>query len=107
MYDWKKTPISLAIKSKLRADLAEAGFKTVGDLVDADPADIVKKVKGVGLVRAERLRDAALASVLSEVTVEPVEPKQKSAGNTLFVILAIFAVVGIAILVNLAIDFAA
>jgi hypothetical protein len=66
LYDWKKKPISLAINSKMNADLIEAGFKTVGDLVDADPADIAAKVKHCGLKRAEKIRSAALADALSD-----------------------------------------
>ena len=66
MYDWKNKPVSLAIKSKLRAELVEAGFKTVGDLVDADPADIAARVHNIGLKRAENIRNAALASALAD-----------------------------------------
>ena len=65
-YDWKDKPVSLAIRSKLRFDLMEAGFKTVGDVIDADPADIAAKVKHCGLKRAENIRNAALASALAD-----------------------------------------
>ena len=65
-YDWKDKPVSLAIKSKLRTELVEAGFKTVGDLVDADPADIAARVHNIGLKRAENIRNAALASALAD-----------------------------------------
>lgn len=65
-YDWKDKPVSLAIKSKLRAELVEAGFKTVGDLVDADPADIAARVHNIGLKRAESIRNAALANALAD-----------------------------------------
>ena len=66
MYDWKDKPVSLAIRSKLRFDLMEAGFKTVGDVIDADPADIAAKVKHCGLKRAEKIRNEALADALSD-----------------------------------------
>ena len=66
MYNWKSKPVSLAIKSKLRTELVEAGFKTVGDLVDADPADIAARVHNIGLKRAENIRNAALASALAD-----------------------------------------
>ena len=66
MYDWKNKPVSLAIKSKLRTELVEAGFKTVGDLVDADPADIAARVHNIGLKRAENIRNSALASALAD-----------------------------------------
>jgi hypothetical protein len=75
MYDWKNKPVSLAIKSKLRTELVEAGFKTVGDLVDADPADIAAKVHNIGLKRAENIRNAALASALADVLEK--KPKQR------------------------------
>lgn len=75
MYDWKDKPVSLAIKSKLRAELVEAGFKTVGDLVDADPADIAARVHNIGLKRAENIRNAALASALADVLEK--KPKQR------------------------------
>lgn len=66
MYDWKNKPISVAIKSKLRFDLMEAGFKTVGDVIDANPADIAAKIKHCGLKRAEKIRSAALADALAD-----------------------------------------
>lgn len=75
MYDWKNKPVSLAIKSKLRTELVEAGFKTVGDLVDADPADIAAKVHNIGLKRAENIRNAALANALAEVLEGQKKPK--------------------------------
>jgi len=79
MYDWKSKPVSLAIKSKLRTDLVEAGFKTVGDLVDADPADIASKVHNIGLKRAENIRNAALASALADALEGQKKPKQRKA----------------------------
>lgn len=75
MYDWKNKPVSLAIKSKLRFDLMEAGFKTVGDVVDADPADIAAKVKHCGPKRAESIRNAALANALAEALEGQKKPK--------------------------------
>ena len=75
MYDWKNKPVSLAIKSKLRTELVEAGFKTVGDLVDADPADIAAKVHNIGLKRAESIRNAALANALAEALESQKKPK--------------------------------
>jgi len=74
-YDWKHKPVSLAIKSKLRAELVEAGFKTVGDLVNADPADIAAKVHNIGIKRAEKIRNAALADAIADVSEK--KPKQR------------------------------
>lgn len=76
MYDWKNKPVSLAIKSKLRAELVEAGFKTVGDLVNADPADIAAKVHNIGIKRAEKIRNAALADALAGVSEQKPEPRK-------------------------------
>lgn len=72
--DWKNKPVSLAIKSKLRFDLMEAGFKTVGDVIDADPADIAAKVKHCGLKRAEKIRSEAFADALSDAFAEQAQP---------------------------------
>ena len=100
MYDWKDKPVSLAIRSKLRFDLMEAGFKTVGDVIDADPADIAAKVKHCGLKRAENIRNEALADALAEIVANKprtvfveVQPKPFSYVKLGLTILAIVAIV--------------
>jgi hypothetical protein len=54
---WRSTPLEDIIPtSRLIDDFARAGYETAGDILDADPEDLAADVYGVGLRRAELIR---------------------------------------------------
>ena len=54
---WRSTPLEDIIPtSRLIDDFARAGYATAGDVLDADPEDLAADIYGVGLRRAELIR---------------------------------------------------
>ena len=56
-YAWRAIPVDQIMPaSRLLDDLERAGYKTAGDILDADPSDLALDVKGVGPKRALEIR---------------------------------------------------
>ena len=66
--EWKKKPLDEALKGmKALPHLKEAGFKTVGDVVDASAEEIADRTLFIGIKRARNLRDVALLDALNDL----------------------------------------
>ncbi len=56
-YAWRATPLDEIIPySRLLDDFERAGYETAGDILDAEPWDLVDNVYGVGPKRAIAIR---------------------------------------------------
>jgi hypothetical protein len=56
-YAWRATPMDQIMPaSRLLDDLERAGYKTAGDVLDAEPSDLALDVKGIGPKRALEIR---------------------------------------------------
>jgi hypothetical protein len=56
-YAWRATSMDQIMPaSRLLDDLERAGYKTAGDILDAEPSDLALDVKGIGPKRALEIR---------------------------------------------------
>ena len=56
-YAWRNKPLGDVMPtSRLLDDLERAGYKTAGDVLDAEPSDLALDVKGIGPKRALEIR---------------------------------------------------
>jgi len=61
---WKAIPLhAILTTSGLVDDLYDAGYETAGDILDAEPSDLVRDVKGVGPKRAIDIRQKVFDAV--------------------------------------------
>lgn len=103
-YAWRATPLDEIMPySRLLDDLERAGYETAGDVLDAEPWDLVDNVYGVGPKRAIWLRqkifDHVRPQLLSDMNdwrmVDPkheIEETTPSAADAIATLCSIVAV---------------
>lgn len=78
---WKAIPLKAVLpKSRLIDDLSEAGYETAGDVLDVEPSDLVRDVKGIGQKRAIEIRQKVFDAVKPAYVV--VEDHHEIKGTT-------------------------
>jgi hypothetical protein len=69
---WRAIPLKAIMPtSRLLDDLSCAGYETAGDILDVEPNDLVRDVKGVGLTRAIEIRQKVFNAVKPPQLVIP------------------------------------
>jgi len=101
---WRSIPLTAILtKSRLVDDLYYAGYETAGDVLDAEPDDLVTDVKGIGYKRAIQIRQKVFNAVKpfgsqgepQWVLVDPkheIEETTPSAADTIATLCSIVAV---------------
>jgi len=88
-------------KSRLLDDLHRAGYHCAGDVLDAEPDDLVADVKGIGLKRAIAIRqkvfDALRLNLIREPEWRIVEPDHRPSfrASDFITTICIFAVIAL------------
>jgi hypothetical protein len=99
---WRAIPLKAIMpKSYLLDDLSRAGYETAGDILDAEPSDMVRDVKGIGLKRAVDIRQKVFDAVKPPYVVVEGEIGQPT--DTL---MKVVALIGVAIMVYMAVRMA-
>lgn len=94
---WRAIPLKAIMpKSYLLDDLSRAGYETAGDILDAEPNDMVRDVKGIGLKRAVDIRQKVFDAVKPEIVTvgdDDYRPSTPSFWDTVLTIGAMLAVI--------------
>ena len=74
---WRHIPLDKLLvgntSSMVRARLSLEGYHTAGDLIDATPGELAENIKGLGMVRAIKLRQRVIAQVCPPVFIQHVQ----------------------------------